>query len=273
MKKYFLILSLFFSIKLFSQFEYVNQSDLYIKDNVKEIYSFFHHDSLIVNDELWRVDSKGRIVYYELLPVDDDSSFSATIWNYKNDRLVALKNIGIWNTKTNKLDTSLIEYFYDSSNNLEKELYTNTKDNDTLTQVYNYNSGLRISGKLYNKNQSWWFKKDTLNYYESKILKLKSRTNYSNGFIDLSTKQYFDALGMIQTEIVSDFNSEPTRIKTFIYDNNKLVRIKEVDLGINYSKSVSSSETIYEYNENGFLIKCVSFRNNKYLNHETFEYK
>lgn len=180
MTKLVLISLIFVSLKSFAQFEYIDQTELYKKYNITEVTAYFHDSSLVEKDEIWKIDSQGRVNYHELLPEVDDSSFSATIWEYKNHLLYSRKIIGIWNTKTNKVDTAHIEYFYDALGNTVSERHTHTKDKDTLLKTYQYFDGLLVSTKLYNQEQPFWFVVDSTVYYPNEVPKLKSTVKFYN---------------------------------------------------------------------------------------------
>lgn len=259
-----------------AQFDYVDQRELYRKYGITLVNAFFHDSALVENDEMWKVDDNGRITYNELLPVDDDSSYSATIWTYETDRLITRANIGIWNTRSNKLDTSSTEYFYNSSNNLIKEQHTHTKDQDTLSKEYEYSKGLKIKGTLYNKQQQWWYTTDSIAYYDSGTKKTESTTKYYGGYPEYKKDQYFDTLGLIQAEIEFGFDNNcavSNRVKNFIYEDSRLIRIKEVGLGTGFVKTVYYSEILYDYNDKGLIAKRSRLNNGIVLNYDTFEYE
>ena len=259
-----------------AQFDYTDQSELYTKYGITEVNAFFHDSALVENDEMWKFDIKGRIVYDELLPVDDDSSYSATIWNYENDLLINRKHIGIWNTKTNKLDTSLTVFFYDSLNNLIREQHTHTKNQDTLIKEYKYSKGLKVKGTLYNEKQQWWSTIDSISYYDSRSKKTESTTKYYDGYPVYKKELYFDTLGLIQAAIEFGFDNNyavPDRVKIFTYEDGRLIRVKEVGLGKGFVKTVYYSEVLYEYNDKGLITKRSRLNNGIVLNYDTFEYK
>ncbi len=276
MHKILTILAVFGSLNSMAQFNYTDQSELYTKYGITEVNAFFHDSALVENYEMWKVDIKGRIVYDELLPVDDDSSYSAEIWTYENDQLISRTNIGIWNTKTNKLDTSLTVFFYDSSNNLIREQHTDTKDQDTLIKEYEYSEGLKVKGTLYNEKQEWWYMTDSIVYYDSRTKKTESITKYYNGNPEYKTELYFDTLGVIQAEIKYVFDRNcaiPYQVKNFVYEDGRLIRIKEVHLGAGFVKTVFYSEILYKYNDQGLITKRSRLRGGEVLNFDTFEYK
>lgn len=276
MKKVLSILAIFWSFNCMAQFDYVNQSELYIKYGITEVNAFFHDSTLIENDEMWKVDIKGNIIYNELLPVDDDSSYSATIWTYENDLLMNRKTIGVWNTKTNKIDTSLTVFFYDSLNNLIREKHTHTIDQDTLTRDYEYSKGLKVKRTFYNKKQQWWSMTDSITYYDSRTKKSESTTKYYDGYQEYKKELYFDTLGMIQAEIEFGYDNNcaiPNRIKNFTYGDGRLIRIKEVGLGTGFVITVHHSEILYEYNKKGLITKRSRLNNGIVISYSTFEYK
>lgn len=270
------ILTIFWTLNCMAQFDYVDQSELYTKYGITQVNAFFHDSTLVENDEMWKVDIKGRIVYDELLPDDDDSSYSATIWTFENDLLINRKHIGIWNTKTNKLDTSLTVFFYDSLNNLIREQHTHTKDQDTLIKEYESSEGLKVKGTFYNEKQQWWYMTDSIAYYDSRTRKTESTIKYYDGYPEYKKELYFDTLGRIQAEIEFGFDNNcavPDRVKNFIYEDGRLIRVKEVVLGTGFVKTVYFSEILYEYNDKGLITKRSRLNNGIVLNYDTFEYK
>jgi hypothetical protein len=220
MTKYLFILSVFVSIKSKAQFDYVDQSGLYRKFGITKVNAFFHDSGIVENDEIWKIDSKGRIIYNELLPTNDDSNYSAKIWTYKNDSLVTQMDVGVWNIKTNKVDTALTKYFYDISKNLVEEQHTHTKDKDTLTQIYEYSNGLKIKGRLHNNNQEWLYVSDSVAYYPSKVKKLESTTYYYDGNAEYKKEFFFDTLGVLQAAVEYGFEDNcavPEQLESLIY--------------------------------------------------------
>ena len=276
MKKPLLIIAIFCSLKSIAQFEYIDQSELYSKYGITTVNAFFHDSDSVENNELWKIDKVGRVIYNELTPVEDDSSLSATIWKYQDHLLIARKNIGVWNVNTNKIDTALTEFFYDESGQLIQERQTDTKGNDTLIKDYNYLNGLQVAAKLYIKNQHWWDVVDTTIYYPAKTPKLKATINYSNEHPEYKKELFYDSLGVLQIEVEYAFDGNVftlENVKTFIYEHGKLSRIKEVFLGTGFVKKVHAYEKIYEYNDKGLVSKCLRFQDGELINYNSYDYQ
>ena len=266
------ILFVFVSLKSIAQFEYIEQTELYKKYNITEVTAYFHDSTLVEEVEVWKINSNGQLVYRELLPVDGDSSLSTTILEYENHLLLSQKSIGVWNIKTNKIDTAHVQYYYDNNGNVVKEQHIHTKDQDTLIKDYQYLNGLLISTRLYNQDQSFWFVVDSTVYYPSTIPKLKSTVKFYNKSPEYKKELFFDTQGVLQSEIEYSFDRKifnPVKIKIFIYNNEKLIRIKEVLLGTNFTKKVYTYEKVYEYDNKGLLSKQLRLQGGTIINFDT----
>lgn len=270
------LLTIFWSLNSLAQFDYTDQSALYIKYGITEVNVFFHDSARVVKDEIWKVDFNGRTVYKEFPPLDDDSIYSAITWNYENDLLMNRMHIGVWNMETNKLDTSLTVFIYDSLNHLIREEHTHTRNQDTLIKEYDYSNGLKVKGTLSNTKQHWWSITDSIVYYDSRSEKTVSTTRYFDGYPKYKRELYLDTLGLIQTAIESGFDNNcavPDRIKTFTYEEGRLIRVKEIFLGTGYVQNVYYSEVLYEYNDQGLITKRLRLNHGIVLNYDTFEYR
>jgi hypothetical protein len=239
---------------------------------------FFHDSTYIGNDEEWQFDLNGRTICRKLLPDKVDSLGSIETWTYNQNRLISsTMNIGVMSSKTNKLNTTLTKYSYDSSNNLVLVKETNSRDRDTLTITYEYADGLLIKSNQHNEHQNWLSSVDSFTYYPSKKIKERCFTGYDDGNANFKLVSYYDTLGLLQNEIAYNFDGKfavPDRIKTFIYKDGKLIMIKETNTGTGrFSQIIHSREQIFTYNKKGLVIKCSRFYDGVLLNFDTFEYK
>src|SRR5687768_952984 len=102
MRQTIFIFTLIFSLKALAQFEYIDQTDMYLVHGIKEINAYDNDSGLKINDERWLLDKKGRIISHKLLETEDDSTFSLKLYFFDKDQLAKSLDIGIWNTRTNK---------------------------------------------------------------------------------------------------------------------------------------------------------------------------
>ena len=266
---------LFISLHSMAQFEYIDQSELYSKHKITTVRGFFHIDQTRENDELWRIDSKGRVVSHELLSTGNDTTISKTEWSFENDRMVLQEKIGIWNTLTYSLDTSLTEYFYNNSNQLIRSQNTHTRNQDTLITDYLYSDQV-MQKTLYNPHQLWWDQIESIEFYKSKYPKKKTTFLCMDESTPFKKEVYFDELGAVQVEI--EYNQEinhyiPTKIKNFIYEKGKLIRTKQVYFHNLINTGISTSEVTYHYNKLGLLQQQTSLGNGTITSYNSFEYE
>ncbi|MCF8218670.1 MAG: hypothetical protein K9J21_06780 [Bacteroidales bacterium] len=282
MKVQILFIIVFLPYITLAQFEYIDQTDLYIENNINKVSSYFHDVDTVGLFDIWEVDTLGKITSKK--EIYDDSTYSLTTYKY-NDGLLnevisrwfySLLSNEILNTKNSNYSKQ--EYFYNDSNLLIKVHETNSKDNDTIITKYSYSNGLKIKSKTKNTKHNNWLIIDTLEYYDSNEIKIKTTLQYREGTLVFGTKRYYDTSGIIQAEINFDINRncfDTKTIKTFIYDNNKLVRIKETILPGNqpFFKGLHTSEDKFTYDKNGLIIRVSRFVNGKLLNYDTYRYE
>jgi len=279
MTKFIFILALFGSLRLLAQIDHVDQSELYKKYAITEVNAFYHDSNLVENDELWKIDFEGRMIYKENPTIDEDSLVSNKIWTYLSNKLVTLHEIYTRKTKSNKLDTALTTYFYNSENKLIREQKTYTYNQDTLIKDYEYIDGRRVKGKLYNPQQSWWHVTDSViyyPYYPTAVIRFKSLSSYYNGYLEFKKEMYHDTLGILQVQLeywLEEDSMVNRNVKTYIYENMRLSRIKEVKLGWQSHVNVSNTEDIFDYNDMGLVSKRTRLVDGEVIDFYTYDYK
>src|SRR5690606_14662650 len=112
---------------------------------------------------------------------EDDSTFSLDIYFYDNDLLIKTYDIGIWNTRTNKVDTGTTVYYFNDEGELFKSIYFNTRDTDTLKSTYHYSENLLISRTFYDE-YSRVKATDSMYYYLNSTPHIVKRTFFFPDF-------------------------------------------------------------------------------------------
>jgi hypothetical protein len=286
MKHSIFIIILLISSKGFAQFEYIDQSDLYKKYSVQEVNAFDNDSGQIINDEKWLIDTNGRIYWHKLLETEDDSTFSLDIYFFEKDLLVKAYEIGIWNTRTNKLDTGQTTYFFNSNELLEKIIYSNTRNHDTLKLICEYNNNILTSRTYYNA-YSKIQEIDSIFYYSNLNAHIEQTTYFfsmagSDIREPISKKlTYYDTTGTINLELDFEFEnngiSTLVRSKSFVYKDGKLIQTINLYLETKelWGTELRKTEEYFFYDSKGFVIKKEWYSDNladPYLLY-TYDYK
>lgn len=273
-------------MKGFAQFEYIDQSDLYKKYSIQEVNAYDNDSGQIINDERWLIDKKGRIYSHKLLETEDDSTFSLDIYFYDNDLLVKTYDIGIWNTRTNKVDTGITIYLFNDNIQVEKSIYSNTRNSDTLKSTYKYNGNLLISRIFYDA-YSRVEAIDSIFYYADSTPHIEKHTFFFPEFGSdirdpiFSKLTYYDTTGTVNLElefsIENNGQSTPIRSKSFVFQNGKLTEVIRLYLGTYELWGSKMRRTVerYHYDNKGLVIRKEWFSDNKtepYLKY-TYDYK
>lgn len=287
MRYFIFIVSLLISFKCLAQFKYIDQSELYKKFSIQEVNAYDKDDSgLTINDERWLIDKKGRIYSHKLLETQDDSTFSHDIYFFENDFLVKSYHIGIWNIKTYKVDTGTTMYLFNNHGQVQKSVYSNTRNTDTIISTYNYIENLLISRTYYDA-YSRVKAVDSTFYYANKTPHIEEHTFFFPEFgsdirVPRSKKlTYYDTTGVIS--LVLEFSVKrngqliPVRSKSFAFQNGKLTEIISLYLGTYRLWGSNLRRTVerYFYDNNGFIIKkewFSGFNPEPYLVN-TYDYK
>lgn len=282
MKQIIIIIILISSLKAFAQFDYIEQTGLYIELGIKEINAYDNASRLKINDERWLLDEKGHIFSHKLLETEDDSTFSLKLYFFENDQLAKSFDIGIWNTSTNKLDTGITTYFLNKRGQPIRSTYTNTRNTEKITTIFDYEDE-RLLRKVFFDSYNRITAIDSIYYYENSIPHVKSKTDYSSDTLYPSSKmvQYFDTTGTINLEL--EFNIEsngqliPIKSKSFVYQNGKLTRIIKLYLGTYelWGNKMKKTEEYYYYDKRNLVIKKEWYTDDKpepYLVY-TYEYR
>ncbi|PKP22747.1 MAG: hypothetical protein CVU05_02495 [Bacteroidetes bacterium HGW-Bacteroidetes-21] len=263
-----------------AQFDYIDQKALYVTHKIKSIISVYHDEDTNENREIWKIDSTGRMISYQLHTLWGETYLGSTEWKYNGTLLSTCTDIGDYGKKNHKIDTARTIYLYNDSQLLVKTKFTWPIDEDTLITEYKYINGLIICESIFYGNYQNGYK--TYSYED--IVSTKSKTvsitefyNNNVSFIPfIKTMKYYDTLGIIQTEIEYNFIKEcsiPSIIKTFIYDNGKLIRIKELYIVDDSDKPHEYNDEIFEYNEKGLVSKVLTINNGSSESYCTYEYE
>lgn len=286
MKHSIFIIALLISLKGFSQFEYIDQSNLYKKYSIQEVNAYDNDSGQIINDERWLIDKKGRIYSYKLLETKDDSTFSLNIYFFENDLLTKVYDIGIWNTRTNKVDTVTTIYIFNENKQVVRSIYSSTRNSDTLKNTYKYNDNLLIKKTFYD-SYSRIQAIDSTFYYTDLTPHIEKRTFFSPEFGSdirepISSKlTYYDTTGTVNLEleftIDNNGQSTPVSSKSFVFKNGKLTEIIQLYLGTHELWGSKMRKTVehYYYDSKGLVIRKEWFSDYKtepYLVY-TYDYK
>lgn len=286
MRKTIFILCLLFSFDGFAQFEYVDQSELYRKYGIQEVNAF-DNDSVLVNDQRWLIDEKGRIYSDILLGTQTDSTESLETHIFKNDLLVKSYDIGVWNTRTNKIDTNTTRYSYNEKGQVVSSFQSSTRTTTQTRSTFSYQNDL-LSCRTFGDSISGIFAIDSMFYYPNSMLHIKSHTSFLFDFFDANnwvpdrkTSSYYDTTGHILQELAFQIENNhrltPIRSKTFDYENGKMVRIIVVHLGtvFNYPNGAGRTVEHFYYDNKGFIIMqewYSGYQTEPYLVY-TYDYK
>lgn len=263
-----------------AQFDYINQNSLYVANKISNIKSVYLDEDTREYQEIWKIDSVGRIIYYQLHTLWGKTCSGSTEWKYNGNLLSASTEVGNWSVKNHKLDTAITFYFY---NNNELLVMTKSKHptyEDTLTIEYKYNNGILI--RKSNIYGGYIINYISYSYHYSASNKIKTETvtqyhkNNFDFYITNKTETYYDTIGLIQTEIDYEYINDcsfPAVIRTFIYDNGRLHRIKEVYFVNDSSKPHEYYEEEFEYNEKGLVSKVTTINNGSFESSYIYEYE
>jgi hypothetical protein len=274
MKKILIILTFALSLKGFAQFEYIDQSELYLEYNIKEVNAYEIDSGQTINDERWVIDKNGRIYSHKLLETEDDSSFSLDKYFFENNQLIKTYDIGIWNTRTNKVDTVTTIYNINENGQAVSSIYSNTRNSDTLRSIFKYNGNL-LSSRVFYDAYSRVRAIDSMFYYSNLTTHILQRSSFFPEFgydnNDPVSKKitYYDTLGLINLElefnVVSNGKLIPVRSKSFVYETGKLKKTIKLYLGTYefWGSEMRKTEEFYYYDKKGFVIKKEWYSNNK----------
>ena len=286
MRQTLFILSLLASLQSLAQFEYVDQSALYIALDIHEVNAYDNDSGQKVNDERWLLDEQGRTYSHKLLETEDDSSFSLKLYFYDNAMLIKSFDIGVWNTSTNKLDTAITTYLLDERGKYLQSVQTNTRNTDRTVTIYDYDGDRPIRSVHTDANGRLDYI-DSTYYYKTLVPHIKSKTQFLPIFgtdtleITRRVLQYFDTTGAINLELeFTDDTYEhltPIRSKSFVYHNRKLSQTIKLYLGasVGWGMEMRKTEEIYYYDSRGLVIKKEWYSDGSiepYLVY-TYEYK
>lgn len=294
MKYVISIITIMLSIEVFAQFVYIDQTELYVELDIKEVNSFDNDSGINVNDERWLVDEKGRIISNELLPIYDDSAFSKQLYFYENDKHIKTVHIKfryLSALTSNKVDTSVTTYFFNEKDQVTKSIYTSTRKTDTSVSVYENDEDKFIRKVMYDRNNRVTAI-DSVLYYKNGRPHIESRIYFNHYFsisdeskISGKVNSYFDITGLINLVLKLQFNNDghfiPVESESFVYQNGKLIRTITIDLGTEiiydsvWDENLRKTETYFYYDERGLVIKEEEYRDGKSEPHyvQTYEYK
>ena len=258
---------------------------MYIKYNIKEVNSFYHDSGSVTNDERWLIDEMGRIYSHKLLETEDDPIFDLTEYFYSNDALIKSIHIGFWHSRANKIDTGVTNYNLNGFGKPIQRIYYNTRNNDTLINTYTYEES-RLISEIFYDSFSQIHTIDSSYYYDNGVRHIRSRTGFAPIFSldtvipDQKMLQYFDTTGNINLEVefaIDDKGGQtPIRSKSFVYENNRIVRIIALYLGTQeWETRMRKTEEYFFYDDRGFVTRTEWSSDGKrtpYLVY-TFEYK
>lgn len=272
------------SFAVLAQFDYLDQRDLYVKYNIQEVNSFDHDSGSVINDEQWIIDEMGRIYSHKLLETEDDPIFDLTQYFYSNDALIKSIHIGFWHSRANKIDTGVTIYNLNESGKPIQRIYFNTRNNDTLTSICTYEADRFISEIFYD-SFSDIYRIDSSNYYNTGVRHISSRTRFApilsldTVIPDQKMLQYFDTTGKINLEVefAIDDNRGQTLIKSksFVYENNRLVRIIALYLGTqeHLGSRLRKTEEYFFYDDRGFVTKIEWYSDGKRTPYLVYSYE
>lgn len=265
-----------------SQIDYINQQELYVKNNIETVQRYSHYNGIDKKEEIWKIDSMGRIIFQEYMPDKWIKFPDKTIWTYNGILLSSKTTIAIWTNKE-KQDTAKTIYYYNDSLLLIKTENTNTRNNYTIITFYSYDNERLIGNSIYfgdHKDSYSVYSYDTVHSHnrgkETNIVYSK----YDEEFIPTyKTEKEFDNLGHLLKESMfvlskNDIDyADTSHIDTYIYDNEKLIKIKEEYFSESVEEPNEKYEIIYEYNDQGFVSKILEVDDEGDIFYITYIYK
>jgi len=277
-KTIFILFFLFFLCEsLLAQTKELPEDSLIQKYKIKSITEWLcDSDTLSNNYEvaIYSYNSIGKLSSMQWIPdkedtLKGDTTFSGTIYFYKNDNLIKLLNIGIWDTETMKTDTVEIEYTYDNLNNLieERIICLNRKWDYAIRR--NYDSQKRNIQIIYENVPHCSFQGiDSLFYQDNNlILKINHVTNtrilykYNND----------SSLYLISNGQLND-TTKIHHLNYFYFSHKLLISEKELH-SVNGKNNYSERTYKYYYDSKGLLLKIERYFKDKVVNFTELKYE
>ncbi len=282
MKKLIFIVYLLIPFISQSQIDYINQQEQYVKNNIKIVQRDSYYNGIVAKEEIWKLDSLGRIVYQEFMPDSLIPIPGKTFWNYNKNLLSSEIKIGTWTNKE-KQDTATTLYYYNDFQLLIKTQCTTTRNNDTLIILYEYNQDFLIGDSIFIRNCCVEYSTYSYELFDSNNIKKETKTGYSGldeiFYVFYKTEKEFDNFGNLLKE--SMFGLSQNHLDyvdteynyLFTYVNGKLIKIEEEYFSKDIEEPNEKYVIRFEYNEQGLVSKVLEIdeKGEEYL--ETYIYK
>lgn len=261
-------------------FELIDQSSIYRELGITKGISIFHDSTFSENMDMWKINSDGLIFHHTIFP--DEPYEGHSEFEYVGDRLSREIHIGRWNADKARLDTFFTIYNYKEDPFLKSRYSYHTKDDDTISIVYEYN-GNRLLRTVSRNHYPGSVTIDSLFYSSAGILISNLSKSYNEGVLQGQSEKYFDERGKIQVEVIYNVHQNqltPYKLVTYIYEDHRLKRIKSISLGnspletfIGPEQEIKVYELVLTYDNRGLLVKCERLSNGELDNFDVFKYQ
>lgn len=268
------LLALLFLVPFFSfaQFTYIDQSELYVSIGISCVLQKSDETNSYSAERLWSIDSFGRVTSMEILSSNENTDFTGDKFTYQNDLLKKKLEIYDFDPSTEKNDTIFIDYYYDTENNLTKEVSTYSTDCDTSIRYYSYKDGQVICSTRLEITSKYLQDSVYYDYDTNKILKTKTIKHFDENFIWLLVKMNYSQ-NRLKSQVEYYYGMDyPSSIKVFYY-NKKLIEIQTLNIELYLGQQNITYKEEIEYNDFGLVSKITSYRNDELEKIETYIYK
>lgn len=265
-----------------SQIDYINQQELYVKNDIKIIQRDSHFNGIVEKEEIWKLDSLGRIVFQEFMPDSWIPIHGRTFWNYNENLLLSEIEIATW-TNREKQDTATTLYYYNDFHLLIKTQYTNTRNNDTLIILNNYNQNFLIGDSIFHSDYNSEYSTYSYELSDSNNIKKETKTVYRKFdeifYLDYKIEKEFDNLGNLLKESMFGLSQDDldyldtAYVYLFTYENGKLIKIDEEYFSEDPEEPNEKYVIIFEYNDQGLVSKFLEMDEKGEEYYETYTYK